>query len=306
MSHQPKKYKLGVFVVTSFTVLIIALFLFGAFNIFKTRIKCMTVVKSSVQGLAIGAKVKYNGVPIGEVEDIKVAPRGEYVFIYMSIFPETLHYIQETNTSRSESFKNFIAEGIKKGLRCQLRYEGITGTLYQEIQFLSANMSQIDKLPPLPDGHPTFIPSVQPVLLSNLISKINLSLEKLSGMDKTFKEVNTVLENINNYLNSRQMKSIIDDFQKIAKNINNISDKLDKTLTETKINKITDNIVETLNETRRLINSIDLEVERSNIPELSSEARKAISSTEALVNLLKNYPNAIIWGKPEKKIVPSY
>ena len=321
MSHNANKYKLGAFVVVAFIIFLISLFVLGALNIFKTRIPCMTVVTGSVQGLAAGAKVKYNGVPIGEVTKIKVSTIGEHVYIYMSIFPETLDL--NSHTDLIETFNKFIDSETKKGLRCQLRYEGITGSLYQEIQFFKS-VKNTYKKPELSIDEIKYIPSVPPVLFDSIIKRIDNSLAKLSGIDKIFHEVNQALFKINSFLDSDEIKNTINDFEMTSKNINNITNRINNTLTEEKINSIIDEMEETMKSIRELAIEIQIQFANSRFPDTANDVRHSIietteginnaidnfnsvaNSIELLLNELNNSPDVLVWGKKHKKILPSH
>lgn len=304
--------------VSATTLLCIALFLFGAMDVFKSRIHCMTVLKSSVQGLAVGAKVKYNGVPVGEVTSIKVAPEGQYVYIYMSIFPECLAYQQYGNPALL--FEKYISQEIKNGIRCQLRYEGITGTLYQEIIYFDPNSYPLTKPPPLPAGHPLYIPSVAPVLLGGIMD----SVAKLSGLDDIFKKVNVALNQINDYLQGPEIKTVLAEMKDISKNINGITSRINNTLTEEEIKKITNNLTKTMFDIQKVANNLNDNLNKSNIPETSAVTREsirnvakdlqntiayfngAIQSMKELSDNLNEEPDSLIWGKEGHRVVSPY
>jgi paraquat-inducible protein B len=321
MSHGANKYKLGVFVVVAFLMLLTSLFVLGALNIFKTRIHCLTVVSGSVQGLAIGAKVKYNGVPIGEVKNVRVSPIGDDVYIYMDIYPEHLDYLMEGRTA--EHFKNKFIKEVHKGLRCQLRYEGITGALYQEIQYFPLNNFPTIKKPRMPVDQ-IYIPSVAPVLFDNILKRIDTSLEKLSQIDKVFDKVNRALSKINNFLASNKLKNAITDLEKTSNNVSSITDKLNKTLTEKRIEKFSTELEDTMSEIRKLASNVNTQLTETDFPSTAASIRNSIKETaeklneainnfnsvahsvELLSDELNESPNMLIWGKSKKQIIPSH
>ena len=59
--QETNKFKLGLFVIGSILVLIIAVFSMGLFDHFKPRAYIVTFVEESVQGLTTGSSVKYKG-----------------------------------------------------------------------------------------------------------------------------------------------------------------------------------------------------------------------------------------------------
>jgi hypothetical protein len=321
MANLANKYKLGVFVAVSFIVLLTALFLLGFFSFMQTKIKCMTIVNSSVQGLSIGAKVKFSGVPIGEITDIKIA-RCNYIYIYMDIFTESL--VQCTTKEETDAFKEFVNDLTKKGLRCQLRYEGITGSLYQELQNFDLAQYPKNNIPPPELDDILYIPSVPPVLFGSIIRRIDVSLGKLSGIDDIFKEVGVALKKVNKYLGNPKIDDVINNVNQISNNIHDVTTSFKKTLTGERIEKITNELTTTMEEIKQVVSNLNRQINRSKLPETSAVARELMNMTttqlndaiinfnataksvENLTNELNKNPSALIWGVDKKKIVPSY
>src|SRR6516164_5254378 len=69
-----KRYaRLGLFVVVSLFILAAALFLLGGRKWFQPRLTFETYFNQSVAGLDLGAPVKFRGVPLGQVSEIKTS-----------------------------------------------------------------------------------------------------------------------------------------------------------------------------------------------------------------------------------------
>ncbi len=320
MSNVANKYKLGIFVFATVLTLIVIAILLGSIHMFKENIDCMTVVNSSVQGLSTGAKVKYHGVTIGQVSEIKISPNGSYVYIYMSLAPETI--VSSDNHNKTATFTEFIKSGIKNGLCCQLRYEGITGILYQEIKIFSPEMPRIP-VPELPVGHPICIPSTPPILLGDIITKINNSLEKLSKIDEIFIRVIQTVDTVNKYLEGPQLKLFIEETTKISKNVGDISERFNETLTKDKLEHITRDLYEILDEIKKFSTKLNRELDATKLSETMADARKVMNNTnekvedvadsvkasaeslKELTDTLNKEPDSIIWGKDSKEVVPS-
>ncbi len=324
MANIANKYKLGIFVFASIVILIAALFVFGSFAFLKPRIKCMTVVNSSVQGLSVGAKVKFSGVPIGEITSIRIAQCNS-IYIYMDVFTECI----VNNCDKGDSllvFREYLRNQVDKGLRCQLRYEGITGTLYQELQYYNTNDYPEEKLiiPPPEDNKVIFIPSVSPVLFGSIMKRIDMSLSKFSGIDKIFADVGKALHKVNMYLEDPKINDVMNNVQAISINIHDISKRFQETLTGEKINKITTELTTTMEEIKIAVKNLNKQLNESKLPETSESARVLMQTTtkqlnEAIANFnsttksikalseeLDNNPSSIIWGTDKKKVIPSY
>ena len=73
----PKRFSstaIGVFVVSSLALAVIALAVLGAGQLFKRSHKFICFFQGSVNGLKIGAAVKVRGVEIGSVSEIRLRP----------------------------------------------------------------------------------------------------------------------------------------------------------------------------------------------------------------------------------------
>src|SRR5258705_7784156 len=64
---------IGVFVVGSFALVIAAIVVVGSGSLFKKPLRFVCMFQGNVNGLRIGAPVKFKGVQIGTVEEIKLA-----------------------------------------------------------------------------------------------------------------------------------------------------------------------------------------------------------------------------------------
>lgn len=60
-------YRLGLFVMIGAAALVAVILVFGARNLFTKTITAETYIKESVQGLDVGAPVRFRGVRIGQI-----------------------------------------------------------------------------------------------------------------------------------------------------------------------------------------------------------------------------------------------
>ncbi len=76
---------IGLFVMISSLILIGTIIWLGANKFFKENTYYVTYFEGSVEGLETGSAVKYQGVPVGSISKIEVAPDGKLVQITMQI-----------------------------------------------------------------------------------------------------------------------------------------------------------------------------------------------------------------------------
>jgi ABC-type transporter Mla subunit MlaD len=85
MAQTANKYRLGVFfTVGSLALVLIIVWLTGGLSI-RQENRFVCYFSWSVQGLNEGSSVMYNGVPVGSIESINIAPDGRLVEVIMGI-----------------------------------------------------------------------------------------------------------------------------------------------------------------------------------------------------------------------------
>lgn len=85
MSHKINNFRLGLyFSIGSFLLILLLIILVGN-KMENDTTKYTSYFDVSVQGLINGSKVLYNGVPIGKVSNISIAPDGRLVQVTMDI-----------------------------------------------------------------------------------------------------------------------------------------------------------------------------------------------------------------------------
>lgn len=185
MSAKANYFKLGLFIIVAVVLGVIGVLVLGAGKLFEKRIILETYLNESVQGVDIGSKVKFRGVPVGNIRRIDFTrnryeqeklplQRRSYVRIEMEISADALGAKTETIVNED------LPREIQNGLRVRLTALGVTGTSYLEVDYLDP-----DKNPPLPIGwkpdYP-YIPSA-PSALGRIVSSaedVFAQLEKIN------------------------------------------------------------------------------------------------------------------------------
>lgn len=158
-----------------------------AFVLFLTgdRLRAATVfetyVRESVQGLEVGASVRYRGVAVGRVTEINLVqnvypPAGDRRFspLYQQVI---VRFALDTAvTERGIT----LEEAVRAGLRARLASQGITGIVYLELDFLDADRYAATALPWTPENG--VIPSV-PSTVAQVQSAAESLLRRLEEVD---------------------------------------------------------------------------------------------------------------------------
>jgi phospholipid/cholesterol/gamma-HCH transport system substrate-binding protein/paraquat-inducible protein B len=142
-SNSTSYFKVGLFVIFSMALLIAAIILFGAGEVFQQKAYLETYVDESVQGVEAGSPVKHRGVPNGNIAEIdfvrNVYPdqlkgddlytKGRYVYILVALNPSAFRGVDEYDAPLA------IERMVQDGLRLQMVPQGITGIYYLEADY---------------------------------------------------------------------------------------------------------------------------------------------------------------------------
>lgn len=112
MREKASPFLIGLFIVIGVSIVVVTIIYLGASRYFEKGRIYACYFDESVQGLSMDSKVKYRGVDIGSVRDIKIVSDNKLVEVLMKIQLE------------GDIEKNTIA---------QLKMIGITGLMYIEL-----------------------------------------------------------------------------------------------------------------------------------------------------------------------------
>lgn len=251
MSAKANYFKLGLFIIVGVVIGVIGVLVLGAGRLFERKIILETYLNESVQGVDIGSKVKFRGVPVGNIRKIDFTrnryeldkpplKRKSYVRLEIEMSAGALGAKTETIVNDD------LPREIQNGLRARLTQLGVTGTAYLEVDYLEP-----DKYPPLPiDWKPDYpyIPSAP-----NTLTRIVNSAE----------DVFSQLEKIN--------------FERIANNVELLVVSLDNKVSELPLGMLGTNATGLLNEIRTSNQRIQRLLDRPEIDSLLKDASGAMA-----------------------------
>jgi len=147
MSTKPNYFKIGVFIIVAFILVLIAIVVFGAGLFTGEDVYFETYFDGSVSGLNIGAPMENRGVRMGRVEKITFArdeyeipmdseeniKYGNYVVVLLSVEKENL--IEMSADERREAVRRLT--GL--GLRIRLATNLLTGQAYLQGTYIDPN-----------------------------------------------------------------------------------------------------------------------------------------------------------------------
>src|SRR5262245_39312972 len=138
MDEAKRHFRLGLFVLVTFAVALVVLFLLGGRKLFQPSFTFETYFEESVAGLDIGAPVRFRGVPLGQVSEILTSAatyekglplerRHEYVVVRAKV---------NFSADEARQMERDVPQLIRKGLRVQTQLAGLTGQQYLAIDLL--------------------------------------------------------------------------------------------------------------------------------------------------------------------------
>ena len=330
MSQKISPTLIGAFVVGALALLILAVIAFGSGQLFRKTQEFVLYFGGSVNGLRIGAPVKFMGVEVGSVKDIRLEMQGASgVHMIPVIIEIDLKKVIRRGVARKEAMDpNTIAEFVKQGMRAQLLTESfVTGVLYVGFEWFPetplrfvqqpGGHFQYEEIPTVPTG----LEEAQDAIVRVVKKLDEIDFKALAGsLTKTsdrFGELasSPALKSILKSLDDDmpELRGAILDFRKLAATANtsvtnvsvdlhNVSGDLHQTLTAAQ--SAIDQIAATMKEAQTTIVSVRATVDPNSptIYELTKSLREvsgAASSLRLLADSLDHNPQAVVLGKPE-------
>jgi paraquat-inducible protein B len=162
-----------------------ALVLFSSQDLFSPRRQFVAYFQQSVNGLNVGAPVKFKGIPVGEVLSIEGVydPETGIVFprVTFEFRPETL-----TNAKVEEGEYTLLPLLLKQGLRVSLKSQSIlTGQVFVAMDFhpqtperrLGNNSDEYPELPTVDSGLEGILAKVQNLPIEEIMARLGSTLK---------------------------------------------------------------------------------------------------------------------------------
>lgn len=217
MSAEQNYFKLGVFVLGAGAILVAGIVVLGTAQLFEKRFKVETYVDESIQGLDVGAPVKYRGVKVGELERVDfVAKRygreDGRIRLVMNFHPEAS---PKPPDAPEETPAEAIVRLVKMGMRVRLASAGLTGGVYLELDLMDPKEHPAKEIAWAPDY--AYMPSVQSTG-TRLTTHVETILEHIEKMrlDQISEKLGTLLGSLDKVL--KTIEPAVADLRSLAVN----------------------------------------------------------------------------------------
>jgi ABC-type transporter Mla subunit MlaD len=231
MEESRRYVRLGLFVVVSLFAVAATLFLFGGRKLFQPTFTFETYFDQSIDGLEIGAPVRFRGVPLGHVSeimtssaayerDVPIEQRRAYIVVRADV---DLSKVEVAHMREDAPIL------IKKGLRAQPQLAGVTGQQYLSLDFMNPQ-----KYPPLQfDWQPKYpyLPSA-PGNARQIIANAQMFLANLNEADikALSKSLNTLVSDLDTKLGELAVPELSARLQAVLGNANATLERIDRVL----------------------------------------------------------------------------
>jgi paraquat-inducible protein B len=330
MNKKTSPALIGAFVLGALGVLIIAVIAFGSGRLFKQSKEFVLYFDNSVNGLRVGAAVKFKGVEIGSVKDIRLQLEDAQV----TKIPVIIEIDLEKMTSRgatgavardTEAFHQAI---VQRGLRGQLLMESlVTGLLYVGLDLFPD--TPIRLVQQAGGNHKYLEIPTTPTTLEAAQDAVTRIINKLEEIDFTGvrKSLTETVDGVNQLVNSPDLKASLRSLQQTMPKVDEALISMRKLATsmEGSVASLTISVEQTSDATREAMQQAAIALKQTDGALKAAEAvmtnvngimdqdsptfyefRKSmreVSAAARTLRLLSGYiernPRALIFGKPE-------
>ncbi|MCS3702047.1 MlaD family protein [Salinibacter ruber] len=337
MSQRVSPTLIGLFVVGALALGVVGVGAFGSGQFFEQRTTFISYFDESVNGLDVGAPVKFKGVPIGEVTDINLRVDLENETFQVPVqYAINLDPVTDTTGARLNlDDPALLRDQIEDGLRAQLQLESIvTGKLYVELTYISDPDSAVyAQGPPSRLSIPTELSPLAKLgegasgLVTNLrqfdVTQINENLvtflvnanDKLEALDAEAinRSALSTIESVREVVESKEVRTALQDMPKATerlrvtiKDAQALIQRLDRGVEPTadELEKTSRQLRATLKRMRRTMDEVDQTLSPNSgigyqMNEALSNLSEATEALRVLVQSLERNPSMFLRGREE-------
>ncbi|MGE9290925.1 MAG: MlaD family protein [Puniceicoccales bacterium] len=330
MNQRKLKFRIGLFLFAAIALFVGSLFFFGLTDFFEKKTHFVSFFDESVRGLNKGSRVRFRGVEIGQVDDIRLSldqgasPPGIPVIYEIDISRLQNKLGVPVDISDKENYHNAIRDGLAAKLESSSM---VTGQLYIDLDFRPDSTAR-DSSPHIYSGNLHYIPSV-PSLLSDVTEQMLNIVNGISQIDfpELSGNINEVLVNINGTLESFEdthtadnlngtllaIQNFIDsgELENLTSQVGGAAGSLSVLMNDLNQGKGTlgEPLAATLNQMAKTTQALEqisrnfgnlIESNTGPVADLEqtlNEIQDATIAFQSLLEFLRRHPNALIFGK---------
>ena len=291
MAQKTTSFLVGLFVLVGVLLTVGAIIWIGVTGYFQKGQYYVTYLDESVQGLQKDSIVKFRGVEVGRVEQIRIAPDGRLVAIIMKI------------DLKGDPTKTAVA---------QLASTGITGIMYIELTYRHPEEPDLSPKITFPSEYPV-IPS-KPSEYSRILSGINEILTRLNQVDVEgiSTEIKAAARSVAQVLQGPQLRQTLAHLEKTSANLEALTGQASRKVNEIKPAMVLQRMDKTLMAAQQLLTALGEELKAMKLPETIAQGRNLLfevqqvsfrlqrtaESLERFAERLEYRPPDLLFGQP--------
>ena len=313
MSDERRYYRLGLFVIFGVVLAVATLVVFGSGLLTAPGPMLETYIDESVQGLDVGAPLKYRGVKIGRVEQIgfaeglytmrgdseEVRRLGRLVVLRMRVDRAW------AERNGSADYEKEIMRLVDQGLRIRVAIQGLTGTSYLEADYLNPQRNPPMKIAWKPAY--VYVPSAQ-----SAISRLGRSAEEVFDrisaldiesvvlhLDGALTAITKAVDDAKLGAVSQQAVGFLAEARSTNRDLDKLVQSVDLASTEKKVETVLDQFDTTLHRADLLLAS-----GQGDLAEILDNLRAASENLREVTSSARTYPSLVLFGDAPPQRIP--
>ena len=317
MNQRVSPTLIGAFVLGALLLAAMAVVLIGSGRYFRRTTPFVLYFPGSVNGLRVGAAVKFRGVEIGSVEDIRLPlqrDQSDRIAVVIGVDPEKV-----TSLGGSETILNSAAayqKAIDDGLRGQVQSESfVTGLLFVALEYFPGSTAHFVQQPGTREFRYREIPT-EPSSTEKARVAVTQVLAQLAETDLkglvdsarvAISELHQLVSSPDLKVAVRSVDDVVGQLGQAAGSVSHLAIGLDSNVssltadlrqTNSKAGAMIDQAGKVLQHTDSAFNSSPVLYEFTRtLQEVSAAAR----SVRLLTGYLERNPNAVLFGRPSAR-----
>jgi phospholipid/cholesterol/gamma-HCH transport system substrate-binding protein len=261
-----KYFVVGLFVTLAFLIAAFLIVWINASKFFEHGTRYVTFFNESVQGLSKDSEVKYQGVKVGRVEAIRIAPDNKTVAVYMLI------------NLRGDLPKHVVA---------QLTMTGITGLMF--INLVPRQPGEPNLSPPITFATEYPVIPSKPSEISQILTGVKDVVESVKKADlgATIKEIREAAAGIKNLSEGKDVKQLVAKADSAVGYLRDTLKRVDKTVASGKLNSILAETHNAVQGASSLMHNLNSSVTASKIADTVKSVRLTLNDARGLIDKLK-------------------
>jgi ABC-type transporter Mla subunit MlaD len=259
MNAKGNYFKIGAFILSALAMVVIGIVVLGGGKWLKKTTYWETYFDESVQGLAVGAPIKYRGVQVGTVKEIdfvgnkyrdELTPDdhlryGRYVVVSGAVTPPIAYMTEE-----AQSAARFTSIGT--GLRVRLASQGVTGVVFLEVDYLDPQEYPVMEVPwnPALDYVPS-APSTM-MVLGTALHHIARGLEK-ADLQKIAGDLEVLLMDMDTMIRDGNVPRLSSRTEQMLTEVHNTARQIRRIIQSPEIQAMIEDAAKTVKTTRPLV-----------------------------------------------------